>query len=280
MVKKVVMFPGQGSQKIGMGSNLLDKYSDLERTASNICGFSIKELCINGPVEQLNNTKYTQPTLYVINHLSYLDYLTENSEPNYLIGHSLGEYNALTAANAMDFETGLNLVKQRGSMMSEVMDGGMSAIIGLKISTLADILKQEKCNTVDMANINAPNQIVVAGPVEQLEIVEHYAKENGAKMAVRLKVSGSFHSRYMKPLAQQFKKIIDDVEFSEIQVPVIANINGEPYINKNIGECLTVQLYSSVEWVKTIHYLKSQHVETFNEVGPGKVLTGLLRHFR
>ena len=280
MSKTAVMFPGQGSQKIGMGSDLFNKYSDLEATASNICGFSIKELCINGPVEQLNNTKYTQPALYVVNHLIYLDYLAENSEPNYLIGHSLGEYNALTAAAAIDFETGLNLVKQRGSMMSEVIDGGMSAIIGLDLLTLEGILNNEECNQIDMANINAPNQIVVAGPVEQLEKVEHYAKENGAKMAVRLKVSGSFHSRYMKPLAQQFKEIIDNVQFSDIGVPVIANINGKPYINKNIGECLTAQLYSSVEWVKTIHYLKSQDVETFNEVGPGKVLTGLLRHFR
>ena len=270
---KAYMFPGQGSQKIGMGAELFDKFSDLVDEADKILGYSLKTLCLEDPNKNLGNTAFTQPALFCVNHFHFLSL---NSSADYYLGHSLGEYNALVASECLSFSEGLQLVKERGRLMSEVKDGGMSAIIGLSQTKLEAILSHHP--SIDLANINAPSQIVVSGPVADLSALEEACKEAGASMAVRLNVSGSFHSRYLKDVAESFSSTLKQAHFSHTKNPVISNVTALPYPNTNADELLYKQIFSSVQWVKSIHFLQENGVDEYIEVGPGRVLKGLLRH--
>lgn len=269
---KAFMFPGQGSQKKGMGAEYFDTFPALVAQADSLLGYSLKTLCLEDTQDQLNNTAFTQPALFCINHFHFL---ATGETADYYLGHSLGEYNALVAAGILSFADGLKLVQERGRLMSEVKNGGMSAIIGLAQNQLETLLQEHP--SIDLANINAPNQIVVSGPAEDLAALEEDCKTAGATMAIRLKVSGAFHSRYLKSVAQHFAHSLQSTSFLPATVPVISNVTADVYSN-DPAQLLEQQIYSSVQWVKSIQKLKELGVSEFTEVGPGRVLGGLLRH--
>ncbi|MBN2444025.1 MAG: ACP S-malonyltransferase [Spirochaetales bacterium] len=275
---KAYVFPGQGSQKKGMGEDLFDSYKDLVVKADNILGYSIRELCLNDPNDQLGQTQFTQPALYVVNALTYLKKKEETGIlPDYVAGHSLGEYSALFAAGVYDFETGLKIVKYRGQLMSEAKGGGMAAVIGLEVNQIEKVLIDNSLTSIDIANFNSPNQIVISGRKEDIEGAKSVFEAAGAMLYLPLKVSGAFHSRYMNDAAENFKSYIEQFEFFEPKIDVIANVNALPYNKNSIEENLYKQITHSVQWLKSVLYMKEKGVTEFEELGPGKVLTGLIK---
>jgi trans-AT polyketide synthase/acyltransferase/oxidoreductase domain-containing protein len=273
------MFPGQGSQALGMGKDLFDLFPNEVATADKVLGYSIKELCLEDKNQKLNSTDYTQPALYVVNALTYLKKVTESGKPQFAAGHSLGEYNALFAAGVFDFETGLKLTQKRGAIMSLALGGGMAAIVGLEVSKIESVLKENNLTTIDIANYNAPTQTVISGPKEDIEKAKPIFEAAGARMVVILKVSGAFHSRYMKEAQNEFETFLNAQKLSAPQVPVISNLKAEPYSadETTIKKTLAGQISSGVRWVETIQLLAKQPEPAFEEVGPGKVLTGMLK---
>jgi len=277
-MSKVYVFPGQGSQKVGMGAELFEKYSDLVAVADEILGYSIAELCIEGPAERLSQTQYTQPALYVVNALTYLDAMDNGGEEAvFTAGHSLGEYNALFAAGVFDFATGLKLVQRRGEIMSKVEGGGMAAVLGMSADVIKETLVAANLDKVDVANLNSPKQTVLSGMKEDVVAAEVAFKEAGAKRYIVLPVSGAFHSRYMEAPQAEFSKFASQFEFAAPKIPVISNINALPYAADAIAETLCGQISNSVRWVETVQYIKAQGEFEFVELGPGKVLASLIR---
>ncbi len=277
----VFMFPGQGSQSLGMGAELYERYPDLVAEADAILGYSIKELCLKNPDGKLNRTDYTQPALYTVNVLSFLAKAEdEDIRPNFVIGHSLGEYDALYAAGAFDFATGLKLVQKRGALMNAATGGGMAAILGMDGDGVAQALAELGADRIDVANFNSPRQTVISGLKSDIETFAPQLKEKGANRVVILPVSGAFHSRYMKPAAEEFEAFLAGFRFGSLKVPCIANCSAEPYTDKSIALNLVRQIYSSVRWIETVKSLREQGADTFVEVGPGTVLTGLARQIK
>ena len=271
----IYMFPGQGSQAKGMGIELFSYFPEQIKQADEVLGYSIKELCLEDPKQQLSHTEYTQPALYVIEALSFLARAAEEPMPEYLIGHSLGEYAALFAAGAFDFVTGLKLVQKRGELMAQASGGGMLAVINLTEDRIKFLLKVNGLDSVDFANFNSPKQIVLSGPaVDIAKANELLASE--ALMCVPLKVSGAFHSRYMQSAADEFAKFIAPFQFAPLQSQVIANVSSEPYSDNTVKDNLVKQITHPVRWTETIRYLKNQGETVFIEVGPGNVLTRLV----
>jgi trans-AT polyketide synthase/acyltransferase/oxidoreductase domain-containing protein len=274
----VFMFPGQGSQSVGMGAEFFDRFSDLVAEADEILGYSIKELCLENPDEKLGSTDHTQPALYVVDALSFLAKVEdEKASPDYVIGHSLGEYVALYAAGAFDFATGLRLVQKRGELMHKATGGGMAAILGMDGTSVKKALAELGADTIDMANFNSPRQTVISGIKEDIEKFAPMLKEKGARRVVILPVSGAFHSRYMKPAAEEFDAFLKGFSFGNLKIPCIANCNAKPYTVDAIHSNLISQIYSSVLWVETIRSLRDKGADEFIEVGPGGVLSGLAR---
>ncbi len=277
----VFMFPGQGSQSIGMGAELFDRYPELVAEADAILGYSIKELCLENPDGMLKRTDYTQPALYIVNVLSFLAKVEdENIRPDYVIGHSLGEYDALYAAGAFDFATGLKLVQKRGAIMNSATGGGMAAILGMDGDAVATALAELGADSIDVANFNSPRQTVISGIKADVEKFGPQMKEKGAKRVVILPVSGAFHSRYMKPAADEFEAFLAGFSFGSLNIPCIANCNAEPYSDELIASNLVSQIYNSVRWIDTIKGLREQGADRFEEVGPGTVLSGLVRQIK
>ncbi|EKD74157.1 MAG: hypothetical protein ACD_45C00056G0013 [uncultured bacterium] len=271
------VFPGQGSQTRGMGELLFVEFSDLVKQADTILGYSIGTLCLEDPHEQLNKTEFTQPALYIVNALSYLKkYNATKTKPDYIAGHSLGEYNALFAAGVFDFVTGLKLVQKRGQLMSQAVDGGMAAIVGLKSENIQTLLQENNLSNVVIANYNSYTQVVISGPKQSIQTAEPIFKHAGAKLYIPLKVSGAFHSPLMNPAQQQFSEFLAGFIFSEPSIPVIANINAKPYTFTNIHTHLANQINHSVQWTQSIEYILMQGETYFEEIGPGKVLAGLI----
>lgn len=277
----VFMFPGQGSQTLGMGGDLFDRYPDLVAEADAILGYSIKELCLKNPDNKLSITDYTQPALYVVNALSFHAKIAdEGIRPDFVIGHSLGEYDALYAANAFDFAIGLKLVQKRGALMSAATGGGMAAILGMDGDDVAAALVELGADSIDVANFNSQRQTVISGPKADIEAYAPQLKEMGAQRVVILPVSGAFHSRYMKPAAKEFEAFLAEFSFNSLKIPCIANCSAEPYTDESIARNLVSQIYSSVQWLETVKGLRTQGAETFVEVGPGTVLSGLARQIQ
>lgn len=271
----IYMFPGQGSQAKGMGIELFSHFPDQIKQADEVLGYSIKELCLDDSKQQLSNTEYTQPALYVIEALSFLARAVEEPTPQYLIGHSLGEYAALFAAGVFDFVTGLKLVQKRGELMAQASGGGMLAVINLTEERIKFLLKANGLDSVDFANFNSPKQIVLSGLATDIaKANELLASE--ALMCVPLKVSGAFHSRYMQSAADEFAKFITPFQFSPLQSKVIANVTAELYSDTLIKDNLVKQITHPVRWTETIRYLKNKGETVFIEVGPGNVLTRLV----
>lgn len=277
----VFMFPGQGSQALGMGADIFDRYPDMVAEADVILGYSLRELCLENPGNKLNSTDYTQPALYVVNALSFLSKVeVEEIRPDFVIGHSLGEYNALYAAGAFDFATGLRLVQKRGALMSEAVGGGMAAVLGMDGDAVATALAELGADSIDVANLNSPRQTVISGPKADVAAYAPQLTEKGAQRVVILPVSGAFHSRYMKPAAEEFEAFLTAFSFSKLTTPCIANCTAEPYNDESIASNLVKQIYSSVRWIETVKGLREQGADRFIEVGPGTVLSGLARQIK
>ncbi len=274
----VFMFPGQGSQSVGMGAGLFERYPALVAEADEILGYRIKELCLEDTNKKLSSTDHTQPALYIVDALSFQARVEdEKIQPDYVIGHSLGEYVALYAAGAYDFATGLRLVQKRGALMQKATGGGMAAILGMDGEAVSKALSELGADTIDVANYNSPRQTVISGMKADIEKFAPILKDKGARRVVILPVSGAFHSRYMKPAAEEFDTFLNDFSFSNLKTTCIANCSAEPYTVDTIHSNLVAQIHSSVLWIETIKSLRSMGAEEFIEVGPGNVLSGLLR---
>jgi trans-AT polyketide synthase/acyltransferase/oxidoreductase domain-containing protein len=270
---KAYIFPGQGSQFKGMGAELFDEFPDYIEKADNILGYSVKELCLNDQEHKLSQTQYTQPMLYVVNALTYLKKLTEDSIPaDYVAGHSLGEYNALFAARVFDFETGLKLVKKRGELMSQAPEGGMAAVLGCTLSTVESVLSSHDLESIDIANINTTKQIVISGLKSDIDKAKDYFQSENTNY-YPLNVSAPFHSRYMESAAEKFKEFLESYTFADPDICVISNVKARPHRAGMIKEYLRRQIVSSVQWVDSIRYLMGKRVTDYVELGPGDVLT-------
>jgi malonyl CoA-acyl carrier protein transacylase len=278
---KIFMFPGQGSQSKGMGAVLFDEFTQLTEQASSILGYSIRELCLEDPRKELNKTQFTQPALYVVNALSYQKKVQESgSKPDFLVGHSLGELNALQAAGVFDFETGLRLVCKRGELMGRVANGGMAAILNATQDEIEAILKKHGLDNIDIANYNTPLQIVISGQADEMARAQQLFQQ-GKMRYYPLNTSGAFHSRFMRAARDQFRAFLTQLSCGDLLIPVIANATARPYENGKIHEPLVNQITSTVRWSESIQYLLAQgmkHRETidFEEAGHGSVLTRML----
>lgn len=273
----VNVFPGQGSQFLGMGRERFDDFPDLTRQADDILGFSIRELCLEDPERRLNKTRYTQPALYVVSAMEYFSHLRSGAPaPTYAAGHSLGEYNALLAAGAFDFETGLRLVDKRAQLMGEARGGGMAAVLGKSEQEVRDILAGAHIEDIDIANLNSASQIVVSGKAERIQEIAGVFDEAGCRY-VQLNVTGAFHSRYMADAQAEFGAFVEQVTFRPLAFPVISNVTARPYQEAALREGLVAQIVSPVRWYDTIRYLLAVGETDFVQVGPGDVLTGLQR---
>ena len=259
-----------------MGRDLFERFPDLCAIADEILGIPIRRLCLEDPDRLLRSTAYTQPALFVVNALAWLEHRRQHPPPAFLAGHSLGEYNALFAAGCFDFATGLRLVQRRGQLMAEAPKGGMAAVLDLDIERIQRVLESEGA-AVDIANLNSPQQVVLAGPKDQLEALVEPLERAGARRCVLLNVDGAFHSRYMEPCAERFAPFLRQFRFSPPQWPVLANTTGRPYGDDLTGP-LVAQLCSPVRWTETLEYLLHQGVRRAQELGPGKVLDKLWNH--
>jgi len=274
------VFPGQGSQHKGMGEKLFSEFPALISQANAILGYSIETLCLEDTNGYLNQTKYTQPALYIVNALSYFKKIQDGAnKPGYVAGHSLGEYNALLAAEVFDFTTGLRLVQKRGELMSQAQGGGMAAIIGLKAAQVLEILQQHHISNVVIANYNSYTQLVISGLKASVEAVQPIFEQAGG-MVIPLKVSGAFHSPLMQSAKESFIEFLKDFNFNRPQIQVIANINAKPYEADSIAKTLADQITGSVCWCDTIQYLLNKGEESLEEVGCGQVLTGLINRIK
>ena len=274
---QIVYFPGQGSQKLGMGEGLFDAFPEETAKADGILGYSIKELCLEDPREELNSTQFTQPALFVVSALAFFQREKEGAAAaDYLAGHSLGEYNALLAAGVFDFETGLRLVQKRGALMAAASGGGMAAVLGVGPDRVKEIIETNAFESIDVANFNSPAQTVISGPEEGLSLAQKAFNEAGVKAFIPLKVSAPFHSRYMQPAADEFAEFLKGFHFAEPKIPVIANTTAEAYPPGGVADLLARQISSPVRWLDTVKFFLSQPEPEFTEVGPGRVLSGLL----
>ena len=276
------IFPGQGAQFPGMGQELFDR-SDLAKElfnkANDILGFSITDVMFKGTAEDLKQTKVTQPAIF-LHSVVLAKTLGEDFKPDMVAGHSLGEFSALVANGALDFESALKLVFQRAMAMQkacELEPSTMAAVIGLE-----DKIVEEVCNqvggTVVAANYNCPGQLVISGEIKAIDHACEILKESGARMALVLPVGGAFHSPLMEPAREELAAAIKDTTFNEPTCPIYQNVTGKAANNaKEIKENLIAQLTSPVRWTQTIQQMIADGATEFTEVGPGKVLQGLMR---
>lgn len=281
------VFPGQGSQKRGMGQGLFDEvgeYAAVEKDVDAILGYSMRELCLEDADNRLKETQFTQPSLYVVNALHYYKAVAEGARADYLAGHSLGEYNALLAAGVYDFLTGLRLVKKRGELMSQARNGGMGAVIGLDADAIARVIDDGGLTGIDIANFNSPAQTVVSGPVDDIQRAGPLFEAAGARMFMPLPVSAAFHSRYMADAAKEFAEFLAPLTFSAPNTPVVANVTAQPYpvddASASVKSLLVLQISHSVQWTQSVRYLIANGVAGFTEMGPGNVLTRLVQQIQ
>ena len=280
------VFPGQGSQKRGMGQGLFDEvpeYTSVEKDVDAIVGYSMRTLCLEDPDNKLKETQYTQPSLYVVNALHYYKAVAQGTRPQWVAGHSLGEYNALLAAGAFDFLTGLRLVQKRGALMAQARSGGMGAVIGLSSAAIPKVLQDNGLTSIDVANFNTPSQTVVSGPIEDIKRAGPAFEKSGAQMYIPLQVSAAFHSRYMADAAKAFADFLAPLPFSAPRIPVVANVTAQPYPSNgadSVKSLLAQQITNSVRWTDSIRFLIAQGVTQFSEMGPGNVLTRMVQQIQ
>jgi len=275
------LFPGQGSQSKGMGRDLFDRFPDWTSMADDVLGYSIRELCLDDPRAELGLTQFTQPALYVVNALTWRARVEDDSPaPSFVAGHSLGEYNALLAAGAFDFATGLRMVHQRGELMGRVSGGGMAAVVGLTpVKIEAVLAESEEGQRLDVANFNSFDQTVIAGLTSDIAAVKPMFEAAGVRAYIPLKVSAPFHSRYMHEPMEQFAGFLETFGFGTPAIPVVANVTGRPY-DGDVRATLAKQIGHSVRWLDTVLFLLDNGVTEFQECGPGTVLTKIVAQIR
>lgn len=285
MGKIAFVFPGQGAQTVGMGKDAYDSSpaarAVFER-ADEALGFKLSDIILNGPDEALKQTANTQPALLTVS-TALLELLKDRIKPDYVAGHSLGEYSALVAAGVMTFEDAVRTVRSRGEFMEAAVPGGqgaMAAVLGAEraaLSALCEAVTAE-AGAVELANVNCPGQIVVSGTAAGVAAVVERGKEAGAKRVIPLEVSGPFHSSLMKPAAERLEGVLSALPMSDAQVPVIANVTAEPVTAAgDIRSLLAEQVVSPVLWEDTVVKLIALGVDTFVEIGSGTVLAGLIK---
>lgn len=273
------VFPGQGTQKKGMGRSLFGRFPDLRRRADRVLGYPIEELCLENPERRLSDTAYAQPAIYVVNALHWSAAQEDLPPADFFAGHSLGEYSALFAAGAFDFETGLTLVRRRAELMSQVSGGAMAAVVGLSEQIVEETLKRHGATGVVIANYNAPEQFVLSGSREELaRIKPAFEQVEGVRGFVPVRVSGPFHAPAMAPAADRFRSLLASVEVGELRTPVISNVTGRPFgpDAQEVRDLLADQIAQPVRWTDCIRYLRDAGVSAFTELGESKVLTSLI----
>ncbi len=277
---KTYIFPGQGSQAKGMGGDLFDRFPELTQKADEILGYSIKDLCLEDSRNEMNQTQFTQPALFVVNALSYAEKIEQGQRPDYVAGHSLGEFNALLAAECFDFESGLRLVKKRGELMGQVSGGGMAAVLNASKEDIEDILHSNNLHNLHLANYNTPSQIVISGLASEINRASKFFRKDKIRY-VPLNTSGAFHSPFMREAMEEFKSVIQGIAFQAPKIPVIANVTARPYTAETMGDTLASQIANTVRWCESIQYLlavgkKEGQPMEFEEVGHGDVLIRLV----
>src|SRR5919205_1092078 len=281
------VFPGQGSQSPGMGRDLAEKFPaarEIFEEADEALGFALSELCFNGPAEQLQLTENTQPAILAPSVAALRAAEGEGlPRPDFVAGHSLGEYSALVAAGALSLRDAVTVVRKRGRYMQEAVPvgaGAMAAVLGADVETVGAVCREaaregEVCSA---ANINSPGQVVIAGSAAAVERALPLLKERGAKRAVPLKVSAPFHCALMLPAQERLAADLDEVEFKDLSVPLVTNVDAAVIrTGAEARASLVRQVSSPVRWRESVELLAREGVDTFIEVGPGKVLCGLVR---
>lgn len=285
MEKTAFIFPGQASQYVGMGLDFYNLKSKAQRFydyANQIFAFSVKDLSFYGPLSELTKTRITQPAIFIHSLIIFEELKARNLKPNMVAGHSLGEYSALVAAGVLDFEQGLQLVKIRAEAMqlaTETNSGTMAAVVGLDYDTIREIIENSQFTGVcNIANYNAPNQIVISGDTHTVQSLMLNFKEAGAKLVIELSVGGAFHSELMQSASAKLQEYLDKLKFNKPHCPIYSNVTGTASTDpQTIRKCLYLQLTHPVLWTTTIENMVKDGATRFLEVGPGKVLQGLVK---
>ena len=281
------VFPGQGSQKIGMGSDFYNEFPVAKQTfeeASDTLKFDLAKLCFEGELEELSLTANAQPALLTasIAALRVLEQETDLS-PNFVAGHSLGEFSAIVCSGAIEFKDAVYTVRKRGEFMQSAVPvgiGSMAVVMGLSKEQIENVCREnsDENNVVSPANFNSPQQIVISGHKTAVEKVSSILKEAGAKRVVPLVVSAPFHCSLMSKAADELREVLNGLEISEIKVPIVTNVNAEANSDHNkITDLLHSQVVMPVRWFESVEYMKNHNIDSFVEIGPGNVLTGLIR---
>lgn len=286
MGKTAFIFPGQGAQSVGMGKDAYDalpSVRDMFQTADDKLGFPLSSIIFNGPDAELKQTVNTQPALLATS-LAYLEAIRgKGIEPDYVAGHSLGEYSALVCAGVLSFEEAVSIVRARGEYMEAAVPGGqgaMAAVLGADRDALTELCRSitAEGHIVELANMNCPGQIVISGSAQGVAAAAERVKEAGGKRAIPLEVSGPFHSSLMKEAANRLADKLELAAFNAPSVPVVANVTARPVEDADTLRGLLVeQVYSPVLWHDSVEWMISQGVDTFVEIGPGSVLSGLIK---
>ena len=281
-MKIAFVFPGQGSQKIGMGEEVSQSLSSAPAVwslANAVLGFDLQTICFDGPEDELKNTLYAQPALLTVGYLHFLRACEEGRAFDMVAGHSLGEYTALVASGALEFEDALRLVKRRAELMSQAPSGAMAALIGLPDEKLDAVLTEAQSQgEVVAANFNSPGQVVVSGEPSAVEAAMRIAKQQGAKLAVKLPVSGAFHSPLMRDAGQEMAGLIDAAPFGDARVPVYPNTSAKATTSAaELKAALIPQMTGAVLWSQSVKNIIADGAVQLVELGPGNVLTGLVK---
>lgn len=277
------IFPGQGSQYVGMGKDLCEQFPEVKKIfdeADSVLGFPLSKICFEGPEEELKQTKNTQPAIFL--HSVALWTVLKPSDASMVAGHSLGEYSALVAAESITFSDAVKLVRLRGELMQKAGEehpGTMAAILGMEPAAVAKACAEaEEAGIVQPANFNSPGQIVISGSVDGVRKAMEIAKANGAKRAIELPVSGAFHSPLMQSAKEKLKEALDSAEIRNARIPLYANVTAQPVTDADeIRRLLFEQVTSPVRWEESVVNMTAAGAVRFTEIGPGKVLQGLVK---